>query len=174
MPRIFDNIDLTLVSALRENIPDACAVDVSVGYFNLRGWRLIDHLIQALPEDESSHCRLIVGMQRSPREELRRALSLSKDGEPMSNKEAHRLVRVITKEFREQLQIGAPTDADEAGLRRLSAQLRSKKLVVKLYLRHPVHAKLYLLHRDDPNLPAVGFVGSSNLIPSNEVKHSKT
>ncbi len=78
-----------------------------------------------------------------------------------------------TEEFREQLQIGAPTDADEKGLRRLSAQLRSKKLVVKLHLRHPLHAKLYLLHRDDPNLPAVGFVGSSNLTPSGLVRQGE-
>ena len=77
-----------------------------------------------------------------------------------------RLVRLATEEFREQLQIGAPTDADEKGLRRLSAQLRAKKLLVRLYLREPLHAKLYLIHRDDPNLPAVGFVGSSNLTPS--------
>ena len=165
MPRIFDNMDLTLVSALRENIPAATRVDVSVGYFNLRGWRLIDRLIEALPAAESS-CRLIVGMQHSPQEELRRALSLSKDGDRIDSKEARRLIKVATEEFREQLQIGAPTDADETGLRRLSAQLRSKKLVVKLHLRHPLHAKLYLVHRDDPNLPAVGFVGSSNLTPS--------
>jgi SNF2 family DNA or RNA helicase len=165
VPRIFDNMDLTLVSALRENLPAARRVDVSVGYFNLRGWRLIDHLIEALPDDERS-CRLIVGMQRSPQEELRRSLSLSKDGDRIDTKEARRLIRTATEEFREQLQIGAPTNADEAGLRRLSAQLRSGKLAVKLHLRHPLHAKLYLVHRDDPNLPAVGFVGSSNLTPS--------
>jgi hypothetical protein len=45
VPRIFDNMDLTLVSALRENLPAVRRFDVSVGYFNLRGWRLIDHLI---------------------------------------------------------------------------------------------------------------------------------
>jgi hypothetical protein len=124
VPRIFDNMDLTLVSALRENLPAARRVDVSVVYFNLRGWRLIDHLVESLPDDEGS-CRLIVGMQRSPQEELRRSLSLSKDGYRIDNKEARRLIRAATEEFREQLQIGAPTNAEEAGLRRLSAQLRS-------------------------------------------------
>ena len=38
-----------------------------------------------------------------------------------------------------------------------------KKVVVKLYLRHPLHAKLYLLFRPDPITPTVGFLGSSNL-----------
>jgi hypothetical protein len=64
VPRIFDNINLTLVSALRENLPAARRVDISVGYFNLRGWRLIDHLVEELPGGEGSCCRLIVGMQR--------------------------------------------------------------------------------------------------------------
>jgi hypothetical protein len=34
---------------------------------------------------------------------------------------------------------------------------------VKLFLRHPLHAKLYLAHHTDPNNPSIGFVGSSNL-----------
>jgi hypothetical protein len=41
VPRIFDNMDLTLVSALRENLPAAHRVDVSVGYFNLKGFRTL-------------------------------------------------------------------------------------------------------------------------------------
>lgn len=83
MPRMFDNMDLTLVSALRDNPPAARRVDCSVGYFNLRGWRLIDRLIEELPGSEGSCCRLIVGMQRSPQEKLRRALSLSKETAPI-------------------------------------------------------------------------------------------
>jgi len=48
-------------------------------------------------------------------------------------------------------------------LRRLAGQLKAGKLVVKLYLRHPLHAKLYLLYRGDPINPIIGFLGSSNL-----------
>jgi phosphatidylserine/phosphatidylglycerophosphate/cardiolipin synthase-like enzyme len=35
--------------------------------------------------------------------------------------------------------------------------------VVKLHLRHSLHAKLYLLFRHDPVSPTIGFLGSSNL-----------
>jgi phosphatidylserine/phosphatidylglycerophosphate/cardiolipin synthase-like enzyme len=41
--------------------------------------------------------------------------------------------------------------------------MRTGKLAVKLFLRHPLHAKLYLCFRRDPNSPIVGFLGSSNL-----------
>lgn len=36
-------------------------------------------------------------------------------------------------------------------------------MVVKLSLRHPLHAKLYLLFRQDPINPKIGYLGSSNL-----------
>ncbi len=45
----------------------------------------------------------------------------------------------------------------------MAAQLRSGKVIVKLFLRHPLHAKLYLLYREDSENPAIGFLGSSNL-----------
>jgi hypothetical protein len=62
VPRIFDNMDLTLVSALRENLPVARRVDVSVGYFNLRGWRLIDRFIEALGVKEDTKIRDVGGI----------------------------------------------------------------------------------------------------------------
>jgi superfamily II DNA or RNA helicase len=49
------------------------------------------------------------------------------------------------------------------GLRRLAVQLKAHKVIVKLFLRHPLHAKLYLLFRPDPISPTIGYLGSSNL-----------
>jgi hypothetical protein len=69
----------------------------------------------------------------------------------------------LAEQLRQQLTIGAPTNADEQTLRQLAAQLRAGKVVVKLFLRHSLHAKLYLLYRDDPINPIVGYLGSSNL-----------
>nr|MBA3611458.1 NgoFVII family restriction endonuclease [Nitrospirales bacterium] len=37
------------------------------------------------------------------------------------------------------------------------------QVVVKLFLRHPLHAKLYLLFRPDPINPTISYLGSSNL-----------
>ena len=49
---------------------------------------------------------------------------------------------------------------------RLAKQIKANKVVVKLFLRHPLHAKLYLLFRPDPINPTVGYLGSSNLTQS--------
>ena len=163
MPRIFDNIELALLPTLRATLEVADCSDFCVGYFNLRGWKAIDDLVDQWQGGPGKQCRLLVGMQRLPQDELRAALSLTQGHEQLDNQTVSRLKKRLAEEFRAQLTIGVPTNADEAGLRRLATQLKADKLVVKLYLRHPLHAKLYLLFRPDPINPIIGYLGSSNL-----------
>lgn len=163
MPRIFDNIASTLLPALRQTLDLSAHADFCVGYFNLRGWKSIDRSIEKWPGGAGGQCRLLVGMQRLAQDELRLAYSLLPQQDQISQQAVIRLKRRLAEEFRAQLTFGAPTDDDEAGLRRLSAQLKAGKVVAKLFLRHTLHAKLYLCFRADPNNPITGFLGSSNL-----------
>ena len=162
MPRIFDNIDEKLLPALQETLKLSERSDFCVGYFNLRGWKQLDQHIEHWAKTDGA-CRLLVGMQRPPQDELRDALSLLHDDVGIDNQTAIRLKKRMADEFRRQLLLGAPNNEDEAGLRKLAHRLREKKVVVKLFLRHPLHAKLYLLFRPDPINPIVGYLGSSNL-----------
>jgi len=163
MPRIFDNIESDLLSALRDSLDVADRADFCVGYFNLRGWRQIDTLMEKWAGGDGNCCRLLVGMQQMPQDQLRAAMSVVREGDDIDQATAINLKRTLAQEFRDQLMFGIPTNADEAGLRRLAAQITAEKVVVKLYLRHPLHAKLYLLFRPDPVNPTVGYLGSSNL-----------
>ena len=163
MPRIFDNIDLPLLPALQDTLKISERADFCVGYFNLRGWRKIDNLVDAWTGGEGSCARLLVGMQTLPQEELREAFSFASDSGGLDQQAVLGLKKRMAEEFRDQLTFGAPTNEDEQGLRRLSLQLKAKKVIVKLFLRNPLHAKLYLCYRTDPNNPTIGFVGSSNL-----------
>ncbi|WP_199247134.1 phospholipase D-like domain-containing protein [[Phormidium] sp. ETS-05] len=164
MPRIFDNIELELLEALRKTLPDSYKADFCVGYFHLRGWRQIDDLIENFIGGENACCRLLIGMQKSAQDQVQEALSLSKSPKLTSIQAAINLKKQIAREFRDQLTWGAPSNADEAGLRRLSQQLKSQKVIVKLFTSYPLHAKLYLLYSEKSyNNPITGFLGSSNL-----------
>ena len=164
MPRIFDNLGpgSSLLPALQETLALSSRADFCVGYFNLRGWGGLAPYVDSW-SDSDGPCRVLIGMQRLPHEELRGALSLLDRPSGVDNQTAHRLRVQLAEQLRQQLTIGAPTNADERTLRQLAAQLRAKKVVVKLFLRHPLHAKLYLLFRGDPVNPIVGYLGSSNL-----------
>jgi SNF2 family DNA or RNA helicase len=163
MPRIFDNIENKLLPTLRETLNVADHADFCVGYFNLRGWKQLDSYVEQWAGGEGNCCRLLVGMQRPPQDELRELYALVKQDTGIDNQTALRLKKKLAEDFRDQLTKGVPTNEDEAGLRRLAAQINAGKVVVKLFLRHSLHAKLYLLFRPDPINPIIGYLGSSNL-----------
>ncbi|QTA88382.1 helicase-related protein [Desulfonema magnum] len=172
MPTIFDNIEKFLETGLNNTLDRARRADFCIGYFNLRGWSKLyknvenlpgDYLPEAFDDDHFYHCRVLIGMQRLSDELLRAHFSEDNDGNTLDNAEALKLKKLLARNLREQLTIGIPNNQDEKALRRLSQQLKSGKVIVKLHLRHPLHAKLYLIYREDYNSPIIGFLGSSNL-----------
>jgi superfamily II DNA or RNA helicase len=165
VPRIIDNLTLKLQPVLEETLLHSAALDACVGYFNLRGWASLVDAIDQLPTvPNRPPVRLIIGMRQvDPEHELRDQLRLAKRQEVMDQATAKRLQELAAADLRSQLSWGVPTATAESTLRNLRRQLMGGQVRVKLFLRHNLHAKLYLCHRNDPVNPRVGFVGSSNL-----------
>src|SRR5262249_17243792 len=122
---------------------------------------------------EGHCCRLLVGMQQMPQDQLRSAMSLLHREDEIDQATAMALKRKLAQDFRDQLTVGIPSNEDEAGLRRLAKQITSNKWVVKVFLRHALHAKLYLHFRPDPLNPTIGYLGSSNLTLAGLAKHGE-
>ena len=177
MAQIYDNINNNFVDGLRCIIGNigVTRADFCVGYFNLRGWRCISDLIEKLPggfvyemenDDEVEYlryCRLLIGMQK-PDSELIHVMYSAANKKPIDSEAVQRAKRRIVEDFRKQLVIGVPTKEDEKALRDLAHQLELGRVVVKLYLKSQLHAKLYLAHRPADNFnPIQSLMGSSNL-----------
>lgn len=162
MPKIYDNIENHLIQGLKDTLDVSHRSDFCVGYFNLRGWKEVASKIDNLAGGENNCCRLLVGMQKAPTELLREYFSKSEE-QVIDNAFAIKVKRELAQEFKDQLTIGIPTETDEIALRKLSTQIKSNKVVVKLFLRNHLHAKLYLCFRDDRINPIIGYLGSSNL-----------
>lgn len=162
MPRIFDNINLKMERALKESLELSYRADFCVGFFNLRGWHIIDDYIDKFEGGEGKKCRLLIGMQKTPKELLNELYSLNADEDFMDMEQAKKLRKTMVKEFKEQLVIGIPDDRQEKALRSLLRQLKTDKLTVKFYLKD-LHAKLYLAYRKDNINPTIPYLGSSNL-----------
>ena len=165
MPRIIDNLNLKMHPILEESVLHSVALDACVGYFNLRGWSSLVDAVDQLPgSGDRPPVRLLIGMrQETPEHDLREHLRIAKRQEIMDQATAKRLQELAAIDLRNQLSWGIPSAAAEKTLRDLRRQLIEGKVRVKLFLRHNLHAKLYLCHRSDRVNPRVGFVGSSNL-----------
>ena len=176
MSKIFDNININFEDGLNAILTNfgVKRADFCVGYFNLRGWRQVADNIDSLPgdyvfekRDRSSVktyrvCRLLIGMHRQPADLVREMFSA--ETKVVDNAQAAAWKRSVIAELRRQLTYGLQTNEDEIALQKLKAQLDTEKVVVKLHLRYPLHAKLYLAHRpEDTSNPIMSLMGSSNL-----------
>lgn len=161
MPTIYDNIENQLATALKDAFNEAYKADICVGYFNLRGWNQFADYVNHFSGGEDQQCRLIIGMQTRPQQLIEQYYS--KTDITIDHQTAILLKRQLAEDFRTQLTLGMPTAKDEQILNQLAQQLKDEKLVVKLFVEYPLHAKLYLIHRKDKFQPILSYLGSSNL-----------
>jgi hypothetical protein len=85
---IYDNISGdNLAIALKKTLGKAKRADFCIGYFNLRGWDLLLESVDALPgsqlderfeDGETYKARVLIGMQKAPREDIEDYYALKK------------------------------------------------------------------------------------------------
>jgi superfamily II DNA or RNA helicase len=163
MPTIYDNIERKLFEGLKKDLDKSYRADFCVGYLNLRGWGHLADDVAKFEGGEGKQCRLLVGMQQRPESEELAALYEADGSAGLDQKRVHAMKVRLAKQLRDQLTIGVPSDADERALRRFAQQIRERKVVVKLFLAYPLHAKLYLAFLKEQVIDLRGYVGSSNL-----------
>lgn len=168
MPTIYDNIELKFSEGVKQHLSNAKRVDYCVGYFNIRGWKTVCSQIDELEGMETKengksfhrYCRLLVGMTKNPFDTLIDELNPERCS--IDNEKASKIKRKLAEDFKKQLEIGVPTDDDENTIKSLIKQLKSGRVVVKLFLEYQLHAKLYLSYTSNSLTNCVALLGSSN------------
>src|SRR5689334_12201420 len=113
MPKVLDNIALTLISALREILEVSHRADFSVGYLHLRGWRKVADLVERFEGGTGKQARVLVGMTRTPEQDLEADLSLLPQP-PVDSGAARRRETELVEAFRRQLTFGLADGLTEA------------------------------------------------------------
>ncbi|MHB1398560.1 MAG: phospholipase D-like domain-containing protein [Trichloromonadaceae bacterium] len=131
MPRIFDNISNQLLTALRATLATGTHADFCVGYFNLRGWQALDDLIADWNPAQGQICRVLIGMQRPPHDEVRELYQLRthEHDDLIDNARASQLKLRFAQHLRDQITFGIPTARDQEGLRQLAKRLRGGQVL---------------------------------------------
>ena len=101
MSRIFDNIQQELLKALRATLQVSRRADFCIGYLNLRGWQAIDDLITGWDPATGQVCRVLVGMQRPPQDEIRELYRQANEDGLIDNATASRLKTQFAAHLRE-------------------------------------------------------------------------
>ncbi|OUD13881.1 helicase-related protein [Thioflexithrix psekupsensis] len=161
MPTIFDNIEQKFLPALQKSLQVAYRADFCIGYFSVKGWKNIANDLDHFQGGENHCCRVLIGMAQTYHD-WKVDFDLVEEEIPDS-KTMRALELKTAEEFRLQLVRMLPTNHIERELKQLLQQLKSAKVKIRLYLRHPLHAKLYLTYRNDDFNPLISYLGSSNL-----------
>jgi SNF2 family DNA or RNA helicase len=137
------------------------ALDIST----LNGWKYLANDVDNFKGGENNYCRILIGMTQTANPDWRVRYALKTEEIP-DPKTMMKRKNAITEEFHQQLIRHLPSNQNETYLKQLVTQLKTEKVKIKLFLEHPLHAKLYLLHRNDTFNPLISYLGSSNLIYS--------
>lgn len=177
MVRIIDNktdesrLGLVLKEWIDSETSHITSIDISTGYFNLRGWRLLDEQVRGLAErrthSQDPVARVLVGMVMPSEsvtalEQLQSEMKGDESG-GVDREKAKLARQVLIDHLRTQLMTGLPTQHDRAALQSLHELVTEKKVAIKVYTRAPLHGKTQIFHRADVMAPVHAIVGSSNL-----------
>lgn len=171
LSKIIDNKDADLRTSLSKAFSHSKAVDICVGYFNVRGWNQVSSNLDHLRGSNSNGAvRLLVGMAIQEKNHEKRSLEAEFVGEitdeQIDFKMAQKRAQEAVQDFADQLAWGLPTNASISSIRGFLADLKSGLVTVKFAARRRLHAKLYLCQMDGGAGGFTAFVGSSNFTSS--------
>ena len=164
---VIDNENVILLNQLQQHLPNTTRASIAVGYFFISGFAPImdsfskiegsgnpDHVIRLLisPVTNRLTAEALLASNESFEYAQRKASTSIIDGKSIAKEQ----IRDSLGHMPQSLQ-------DQKVVTKLVSLIRQKKLQVRVYTKERLHAKAYIFELDNPQLPRMSIVGSSNL-----------
>lgn len=174
---VIDNENVVLLDQLKRILPNTTRASIAVGYFFISGFSAImdsfdkiessgnpDHVVRILisPTTNRLTAEALLAQNESFEDAQRKAATSSTDGRAVARKQ----VRSSLGHMRQ-------TPDERKAIAGLQRMIQKRKLQVRVYTRERLHAKAYIFELDNPQLPRMSIVGSSNLSISGIREHTE-
>ena len=176
---VIDNERVMLLDELRLFLDEADRVSIAVGYFFMSGFAEIMDSLKRMEnnKDPDSCMRLLI----SPTTNRRTAEALLASNESYTDTQRESEMEPTPDDgmasardgARKTLEYMPQSEKDKAAVEKLASLMRRKKLLVRVYTREQLHAKVYILEEIGGTEKTYVFIGSSNLSISGIRDHAE-
>ena len=174
---VIDNENVVLLDQLKLHLPNTTRASIAVGYFFISGFAEIMNSFEKIEKsDNPDHViRLLISpiTNRITAEALLASNESFGDVQRMASTSINDGKKKAVGQVRDSLGHMPQSRQDQDAVARLIDLIRKKKLQVRVYTKAQLHAKAYIFELDNPQLPRMSIVGSSNLSISGIREHTE-
>lgn len=174
---VIDNENVTLLDQLKNVLPDTQRASIAVGYFFISGFAAImDSFSKIESSSNPDHIIRILISPVTDRPTAEALLAQNESFDDVQRKTSTSYVngkQTVVEQVRNSLGHMPQTTKDQKVITKLTELIHKKKLQIRVYTKERLHAKAYIFELDNPQLPRMSIVGSSNLSMSGIREHTE-
>lgn len=174
---VIDNENVVLLDQLKMHLPNTTRASIAVGYFFISGFaEIMDSFSKIESSKDPNHVIRLLISPTTNKLTAEALLASNESYEDTQRKISSSIINgkdTAAKQIRSSIGHMPQSKRDQNAIIKLVDLIRKKKLQVRVYTKEQLHAKAYIFELDNPQLPRMSIVGSSNLSISGIKEHTE-